>query len=166
MKNIKKIIKEALNEIFDNPEVPKDINLISGENYVVYTFKTEKSEYSVSFKKVNNFLPIGLTKDEKINNIITNSNSVYYLSWGLFDSSNAQNPIDDVETAAGEEIYVFNAIFGIILEFIKQNNPDIVFYKAIQARKRIYDKMFGKINLNYILSQGTMNTFLIKKDLL
>ena len=167
MKRLRNIIKEVINEILDTPEVPKDIEIVNGSNSFYYKFKTQAKEYCVSFKKYDKFnKELGLTKDERVNNIIINSNSVFYLSWGLFDEKNQSMPIDDVKTGAREEVYVFNSVFGIIKEFLEKNNPDAIFYDAIEKRKGIYDKMFNKMNLNYIKLHGVKNTFLIKKDLL
>jgi len=84
----------------------------------------------------NPFEPIGLTKNEKINAIIVDNKNVLYLSWGLCDGNNL--PLDKVDTKSNEEIYVFNSVFAIITDFFKNNNPDIVFYQAIEQRKNIY----------------------------
>jgi hypothetical protein len=68
---------------------------------------------------------------------------------------------------ANEEIYVLNSTFAIIEKFISDYHPDIIFYKALGTRKRIYDRMFNKINLSdYTKEDGVMNTFLIKKEII
>jgi len=70
---------------------------------------------TVSFKNYIKFGKEGLTNDEKINQIIINSNSVYYLSWGIYDNNNVCYPIDDIETDAKEYVCVLNSVFGIFL---------------------------------------------------
>jgi len=133
---------------------------------IVYKFKTSSHNYCVKFKKYSGkeFKPIGLTDDVKLNKIITNNNDMYYLNWGTCDKND--NPIDDINTGSGEEVYVFNSVFAIIEDFIKEESPGIIFYKALEKRKSIYDKMFNKINIGYIIKHAVMNTFLIKKELI
>lgn len=163
--NIRKIIKEVLVEILDTPNIPDDLEIERNSSLVIYKFKTNKNIYSVVFKKYNNFSSLGMTKDEFVNSIIKNSDNFFYLSWGIFDESNKDKPIDDIITNYDEELYVFNSVFGIILDFIK-TNPDGIFYSSTGKRDSIYKNMLSKLNIEYSMFKGIMNSFLVKNDLL
>jgi len=163
--NLRKIIKELLTEILDDPKIPNDIEIEDDGRLVIYKFKTDKNIYSTVFKKYSSFTSIGMTKDEDVNNIIQNSENFFYLSWGIFDESNKESPIDDINTNYNEELYVFNSIFGIILDFLKRN-PDGIFYSATRKRGNIYKKMLTKLNIGYSTFDGIMNNFLVRNELL
>jgi hypothetical protein len=165
MRNIRKLIREMLSEIFDNPTLPGNLEVAEFPDKTFYKFK-KSHDYCVAFiKNTSQFQPIGLTNDEKSNNAINNSKEVFYSSWGICDGNDL--PSDDVETGAKEEIYVFNSVFAIIQKFLQDKNPDVIFYKAIKKRKEIYNKIFNKLmSNNYYQQGGVMNTFLIKKELI
>lgn len=166
IRKVRRLIREILEEVFDKPTMPKDIEILTGGNYVVYKFKTEKNEYAVSFTKKGKILDIMMPKDdEKAKDIIKNSESIYFLSWGLFDESRPSEPFDEIDTKAGEEIYVFDSVFAIVLEFVKQYDPEIIIYWALKKRKRIYSQVIDKIGLNYKLISSYPNIYLIKKEI-
>lgn len=160
--NLRKIIREILEEVFDNPTFPKDTEILTSSDYIVYKFKTSKRNYAVSFTKKEKILEIVMPKDEKAKEVIRNSKSIYLLSWGLFDKSRPSEPFDEIDTKAGEEIYVFDSVFAIILDFLKKHDPEIIFYWAIDKRERIYKQMVNKLMKNYKIIPGQPNTYLIK----
>jgi len=172
MKKIKKIIREILNEIFDNLEIPKNLLFKKTENSFTYSFLTKNNNYCVLFDVPKSKLEktpanklLALTKKDEINDVIISNNNIFFLSWGTCDENNT--PIDNIKTNYKEELFVFNSVFAIIKKFLEEHNPDIIFYQAIDKRKLIYDKMFNKMNMNnYLKIEGIMNTFLIKKELL
>lgn len=169
---LRNIVKKVINEIFDNLELPEGLELIKKEGVFLYKFKTSKNNYCVLFEIYNSFSKntpsqlAALTKDDKINDLIISHNNAFYLNWGLCDNK-SYVPFDDVNTNSKEELYVFNSVFAIINKFFKENSPNIVFYRAIDKRKLIYDKMFNKMNMsNYEIIYGASNTFIIKKELI
>lgn len=78
--NLRKIIREILEEVFDNPTFPKDTEILTSSDYIVYKFKTSKRNYAVSFTKKEKILEIVMPKDEKAKEVIRNSKSIYLLS--------------------------------------------------------------------------------------
>jgi hypothetical protein len=171
-KTLKNIIKKIINEVFDNLKLPKDLELTKGEGMFIYKFKTNKSNYCVLFKVYNTFSKdtssqlAALTKDEEINDILIKNNDALFLSWGTCNNDSFDIS-DNVNTNLNEEIYVFNSVFAIVKNFIKEKSPNIIFYQAIKKRRLIYDKMHDKMNIsNYEKIHGILNTFLIKKELI
>jgi hypothetical protein len=166
MIKIRKIIRNIINEVLDKPKIPDNLQMIKSINKFVYKFNTTLNNYCIMFKTPDKeFTPVGLTKNEKINDVIIKSKNIFDLNWGVCDKND--EPIDGVETNAREELFVFNSVFGIIEKFIKDNNPEIIFYRAIEKRKNVYDYMLRKgILSNYHVEYGVMNTFLIKKELI
>lgn len=164
--NIRKIIKQIISELFDKPQLPVDLKKHDRGVDFLYSFSTNDYDYCIPFKKTeaSNFKEIALTKNEKINEIIKKSDSVYFTNWGVCDSEG--NPYDDILINNKEEIYVFNSVFAIIKKFIEEHNPDIIFYEAIGSRKNIYKRVFEKFNLDYEHIEGISNSFLIKKNIL
>ena len=84
IRKVRMLIREILEEMFDNPVMPKDVEILTGSNYVVYRFKTNKKEYAVSFTKFEKILDIMMPKDEIDIEVIKNSKSIYFLKWGAF----------------------------------------------------------------------------------
>ena len=165
MKKVRKIVSEILKEIFDNPELSKDLKVHDNGEDFLFSFSTKQFDYCVKLKKFigNEFADLGLTKNEDINKIIKSIDKVYYLNWGVCSSDG--NPIDDIMTKDGEKIYVFNSVFAIIKMFIEKNSPDAFFYTALGKRESIYNSIFTKMNIDYNKFDGLDNVFLIKKEL-
>ncbi len=162
IRKVRMLIREILEEMFDNPVMPKDVEILTGSNYVVYRFKTNKKEYAVSFTKFEKILDIMMPKDEIDIEVIKNSKSIYFLKWGLFDKSRPSDPYDEVDTNAGEAIYVFDSVFAIISDFIKKHDPEIIFYWVRGKRENIYNQITKKIMRDYKFIPGQPNTYLIK----
>jgi hypothetical protein len=164
--NIRKVIKEIIVELFDNPQLPLDLKKHDRGVDFLYSFSTDDYDYCIPFKKIeaNSLQDIALTNNKDINEVIKKSNSIYFVNWGVCDLEG--NPYDDMLTNNKEEIYVFNSIFAIFKKFIEDYKPDIIFYEAMGSIKNIYKGVFEKFKLEYKHFEGIQNSFLIKKNIL
>ncbi|MFW6283407.1 MAG: hypothetical protein ACOC1P_05140, partial [Minisyncoccales bacterium] len=117
------ILKNINEELTTEPLTPKEED--SGiEGMRLFTFKTEKAEYGVTFKKDPN-------------------ENAYDVIFGSFDENGV---LDISETNFGEAPVVFSTVNKIVEDFISSVKPNVLDFVAVGAspsRLSIY-KRFAK----------------------
>jgi hypothetical protein len=169
MKRIRRIIKEIISEIFDVIELPDNYEIINPDtNTIIYKFIYDDIIYGVKFGKIINIEGM-IIQDEKIKDIISNSDRKYYISFGVMNSSGQIS--DGMNTNKHDAIKIISFVSAIIKEFIKNKDADIISYFSDNDRNSVYKYIYNKFLKNDFLyytakEKKYYDRFLIKKDLL
>ena len=142
-KKIKNIIKEIVNEVMDSTAIPDNYE----KNGNLITFVLGDFTYWVRFTPFQVATNI-FVHDINILNIINNAKRKYIVAFGIINEKGEE--VYNLSTNANNSIEVMKFVNGIILEFVQDEQVEILTYIPNSAKRdRVFKLIAKNILSNY-----------------